>query len=64
MTNLDKAREIISMLAIAVGLRDYDEYKEALKLSEKYRMERCWDDLPSKYHDEYKKLIDKAHKVF
>ena len=64
MTKLDKAREIISVLAIAVGLRDYEEYQEAIKLHEKYHMEYHWGDLPSKYHNEYKKLKDKANKVF
>lgn len=58
MKTIDQARELISMLAIAVGLRDSEEYQEAIQLHEHWKMEEKWDDLPDKYHNEWKSLID------
>lgn len=58
MNTLDKARQLISTLAIAVGLRDSEEYQEAIQLHEQWEMNQKWDELPDKYHNEWKSLID------
>lgn len=55
---LKVAREVISMLAIAVGFGDREEYQEAITLAEKYDLQNKWDDVPTKYKTEFYSLLD------
>ncbi|HSH24788.1 MAG TPA: hypothetical protein VLA13_04545 [Massilibacterium sp.] len=54
---LEVAREVISMLAIAVGFSDKEEYLSAIALAEDYELYKKWDEIPEKYYNEYISLI-------
>lgn len=64
MNNVEKARELISMLAIAKGMHKYGEYKEALKEHENLKEENFWDDVPEYLRDEFFALLQETHQKF
>lgn len=58
MKTIDKARKLITLMAIAVGLDDEEEYQEAMELAERWKMYLRWDEIPDRYRQEWVRLIE------
>lgn len=61
---LEKERELVSMLVVAVGFHRYSEYKEAVEMHEALRDDLWGSSSPKKLKEEFFSLLQEAQQKF